>query len=99
MFYWFSFQDVYSLTDEHLVRVNLLITLGSSIDGARPKASVMNTDNSLWITKNPSKNVNKDIAAWEIVANWLAIVWGLDVASEKLQHFSNKYHRIGIEYY
>lgn len=77
---------------EYLKWLDMLIAPGSSLGGARPKASVMDTANSLWIAKFPSKNDDKDIAAWEMVANRLAVASGLDVAPGKLQHFGNKYH-------
>jgi serine/threonine-protein kinase HipA len=77
---------------EYLKWLNMLIAPGSSLGGARPKASVLDTANNLWIAKFPSKNDDKDIAAWEMVANQLAIASGIHVAEGKLQRFNNKYH-------
>lgn len=76
----------------YLKWLNLLIAPGSSLGGARPKASVVDADNNLWIAKFPSRNDDKDIAAWEMVANKLAINAGLNVAKGKLQQFNSKYH-------
>lgn len=76
----------------YLKWLNLLIAPGSSLGGARPKASVVDADNNLWIAKFPSRNDDKDIAAWEMVANKLAINAGLNVAEGKLQQFNSKYH-------
>jgi serine/threonine-protein kinase HipA len=77
---------------DYLKWLNMLIAPGSSLGGARPKASVKDQDNHLWIAKFPSKNDDKDIAAWEMVANRLAIASGIDVAEGKLMRFRNKYH-------
>ncbi|MFT4154296.1 type II toxin-antitoxin system HipA family toxin [Parafilimonas sp.] len=77
---------------EYLKWLSMLIALGSSLGGARPKASVTGADNNLWIAKFPSRNDDTDVAAWEMVANQLAINAGLNVAEGKLQKFNNKYH-------
>jgi serine/threonine-protein kinase HipA len=77
---------------EYLKWLSMLIAPGSSLGGARPKASVMDAHNNLWIAKFPSRNDDKDIAAWEMVTNQLAITAGLNVAEGKLLQFNNKYH-------
>lgn len=65
-----------------------LIAPGSSLGGARPKASVMAPDGSLWIAKFPSKHDEQNMGAWEMVAHDLAIMCGLDVPEAKLENFS-----------
>lgn len=65
-----------------------LIAPGSSLGGARPKASVMAPDGSLWIAKFPSKNDEQNTGAWEMVAHDLAVMCGLDVPEAKLENFS-----------
>lgn len=77
---------------EYLKWISMLIAPGSSLGGARPKASVVDADNNLWIAKFPSKLDEKDIAAWEMVVNELAIHAGLNMAEGKLQQFNNRYH-------
>ncbi|MBL7735924.1 MAG: type II toxin-antitoxin system HipA family toxin [Chitinophagaceae bacterium] len=77
---------------EYLKWLAMLIAPGSSLGGARPKASVMDAHSNLWIAKFPSRNDDKDIAAWEMVTNQLAINAGLNVAEGKLLQFNNKYH-------
>ncbi|HEX5553185.1 MAG TPA: HipA domain-containing protein [Chitinophagaceae bacterium] len=77
---------------EYLRWLNVLIAPGSSLGGARPKASVMDVNNNLWIAKFPSKDDDKDIAAWEMVANHLAVTSGLHVAKGQLQRFGSRYH-------
>ncbi|MGN0483600.1 MAG: type II toxin-antitoxin system HipA family toxin [Lachnospiraceae bacterium] len=65
-----------------------LIAPGSSLGGARPKASVMAPDGSLWIAKFPSKNDEQNIGAWEMVVHDLAVMCRLDVPEAKLEKFS-----------
>jgi len=77
---------------QYLKWLSMLIAPGSSLGGARPKASVVDANNNLWIAKFPSRNDDKDVAAWEMVANQLAINAGLNISEGKLQKFNNKYH-------
>lgn len=65
-----------------------LIALGSSLGGARPKASVMAPDGSLWIAKFPSKYDEQNTGAWEIVVHDLAVMCGLNVPEAKVEKFS-----------
>lgn len=77
---------------EYLKWLNILIDPGSSLGGARPKASVVDERKNLWIAKFPSKADNKDIGGWEMVSNELARNAGLNVAEAKIQKFSSKYY-------
>lgn len=65
-----------------------LIRPGSSLGGARPKATVVDTKGQLWIAKFPSKNDENDIGAWEKVVHDLAGMCGLDVPRSRLEKFS-----------
>lgn len=65
-----------------------LLAPGSSLGGARPKASVTAPDGSLWIAKFPSKHDEWNTGAWEMVTHDLAGLCGLEVAEAKLQSFS-----------
>lgn len=56
--------------------------------GARPKATVMDTEGELWIAKFPSKNDECDTGAWEKVVHDLARLCGLNVPESKLEKFS-----------
>lgn len=47
--------------------VETAIGPGSSLGGARPKATVQAPDGSLWIAKFPSKHDETDSGAWEMV--------------------------------
>lgn len=65
-----------------------LIKPGSSLGGARPKATVVDTKGELWIAKFPSKNDENDAGAWEKVVHDLARLCGLNVPESKLEKFS-----------
>ena len=65
-----------------------LIAPGSSLGGARPKASVLAPDDSLWIAKFPSKYDEINVGAWEMVVHDLAKLCNLDVPEAKLEKFS-----------
>ena len=77
--------DETGLTEKWL---NQLIKPGSSLGGARPKATVVDTKDQLWIAKFPSKNDENDTGAWEMVAHDLAALCGLNVPEAKLEKFS-----------
>ena len=65
-----------------------LLAPGSSLGGARPKASVMAPDGSLWIAKFPSKHDDFNSGAWEMVAHDLAARCGLCVPQAKALQLS-----------
>lgn len=82
---------------ESLKWLNMLIAPGSSLGGARPKASIMDEKGHLWIAKFPSRNDLKDIGAWEMVVHKLAVEAGLNVSDAMVQVFSGKYHTFLIK--
>ncbi len=75
---------------EYINWLKLLTAPGSSLGGARPKASVLDNNQNLWIAKFPSLNDDIDIGGWEMVAHDLAIQCGIDMAPSMIQKFSNK---------
>ncbi|MBZ0200021.1 MAG: HipA domain-containing protein [Ignavibacteriaceae bacterium] len=77
---------------ESLKWLNILMAPGSSLGGARPKASIKDSD-QLWIAKFPSVNDLKDIGGWEMVVHNLAVRCGLNVAEARVEKFANhQYH-------
>lgn len=78
-------KDERGLTDKWLKQ---LLKPGSSLGGARPKASVLDTKGELWIAKFPSKHDEGNVGAWEKVAHDLARLCGLNVPESKLERFS-----------
>jgi serine/threonine-protein kinase HipA len=77
---------------EYAKWLNLLIDPGSSLGGARPKASVTDEKGNLWIAKFPSAKDDKDAGAWEMVIHQLAANCGIEVPEAKIQQFSSKQH-------
>ena len=69
--------------------LKVLLAPGSSLGGARPKASVRAADGSLWIAKFPSAHDETDIGAWEQTVHELARTCGLNVPESRLQRFSD----------
>lgn len=65
-----------------------LLAPGSSLGGARPKATVQGPDGALWIAKFPSKHDEYNSGAWEMVVHDLAKKCGLNVPEAKLETFS-----------
>jgi serine/threonine-protein kinase HipA len=56
-----------------------LFAPGSSLGGARPKASVRDEEGVLCLAKFPSRQDRRDVGAWEIVAHRLAAKAGIHV--------------------
>ncbi|MDY0081592.1 MAG: HipA domain-containing protein [Ignavibacteriaceae bacterium] len=80
------------IDDKHVKWLNMLIAPGSSLGGARPKASIKDKNGNLWIAKFPSANDNKDVGGWEMVVHTLAVKCGLNIAEAKTEKLVNKYH-------
>ncbi len=73
-------------------QLKLLFAPGSSLGGARPKASVIDPDQHLWIAKFPSKDDVKDVGGWEAVVYELAKKCKIRIPVAKAQKFANKHH-------
>jgi serine/threonine-protein kinase HipA len=86
-------EDDDAINDSEYMRwLNMMVTPGSSLGGARPKASVLDSDGHLWIAKFPSKNDYSDIGGWEIVAYELANAAGVIMAEARARKFSSEHH-------
>lgn len=72
--------------------LNMLISPGSSLGGARPKSSVVDEEGGLWIAKFPSNHDDYDIAAWEFVTYQLALSAGINMSECRLEKFSHQHH-------
>ena len=77
---------------EYAQWLSVLIDPGSSLGGARPKASVIDEKGHLWIAKFPSSRDDKNTGAWEMVLHELAKACGIHVSEARLQKFSGKHH-------
>lgn len=71
-----------------------LIQPGTSLGGARPKASVLDTDGSLCIAKFPSRKDDYDAELWEHLCHFLAKRAGITVAETKVLQTSETYHTL-----
>jgi len=69
-----------------------LVQPGSSLGGARPKASIINTDNRLWVAKFPSRKDDYDAGLWEHFCHLLARKAGVNAASTQVISTGDKYH-------
>jgi serine/threonine-protein kinase HipA len=74
-------------TDEDL---RLLIAPGSSLGGARPKASVREKDGRLAIAKFPRKDDEISTVLWESIALQLAGKASIDVAAGRVEKIAKK---------
>ncbi|SEJ35461.1 serine/threonine-protein kinase HipA [Myroides marinus] len=72
--------------------LKVLITPGSSLGGARPKANVLDDKKDLWIAKFPSKNDTIDKGAWEFLTYQLAKKAGINMAECRIEKISGAYH-------
>lgn len=72
--------------------LKVLFAPGSSLGGARPKASVIDPEGNLWIAKFPSSNDLKDVGGWETVVYELAKNCGLNMSVARAEKFSHKHH-------
>jgi serine/threonine-protein kinase HipA len=83
-------EDIFN--PEHVKWLNILLAPGSSLGGARPKASIKDSDGNLWIAKFPGANDTKDVGGWEMVANYLAAKCGIKIAEAKIEKLTEKDH-------
>jgi serine/threonine-protein kinase HipA len=67
--------------------ITQLIAPGSSLGGARPKASVRDERGALCMAKFPSRQDTRDAGAWELVASALAAKAGIRVPDAKALRF------------
>jgi serine/threonine-protein kinase HipA len=68
----------------------MLVAPGSSLGGARPKASYLD-EGSLWIAKFPSRDDRHDVGAWEYVVSRLAAAAGIEVPELRLLSLGSTY--------
>lgn len=71
-----------------------LVQPGSSLGGARPKASVVDTDGRLCIAKFPSRRDDYDAGLWEHLCHQLATRAGIKTARTRVLKTSDEYHTL-----
>jgi len=72
--------------------LRMLMSPGSSLGGARPKACVTDAEHQLWIAKFPNQNDAVDVGAWEMVCHQLALAAGVDMFPCVIQRYSSEHH-------
>jgi serine/threonine-protein kinase HipA len=77
---------------EYMNWLTILIVPGSSLGGARPKASVVDPKGNLWIAKFPSGSDERNIGGWEKVTHTLAGMAGVTMPDGQAQKFNSKHH-------
>lgn len=77
--------------------LSVLVSPGSSLGGARPKANFRETDGSLWIAKFPARDDVLDVGAWEGVAHNLSRAAGIDVPDAKLIRLGGDHHTFCVK--
>ena len=70
--------------------LRILLAPGSSLGGARPKASVRDSNGTLLIAKFPAESDSYDIVRWESVALELASRAGIEVADWRLEDIGTR---------
>lgn len=75
---------------ETAAELRLLLAPGSSLGGARPKASVRENDGELAIAKFPKKDDGHPAVEWEFVALQLAEKAGLKVHAFRLENIAGR---------
>jgi len=64
------------------------------LGGARPKASVIDTDKTLYIEKFPSSKDDYNAGLWEHFSHLLAAKSGISAAKTKVLATGEKYHTL-----
>src|SRR5207245_2952561 len=72
--------------------IAMLIAPGSSLGGARPKASFADDEGALWLAKFPSREDRHDVGSWEYVVTRLARDAGIDVPETRVMRLGSIYH-------
>jgi serine/threonine-protein kinase HipA len=68
-----------------------LVAPGTSLGGARPKASFTGEDGALWIAKFPAREDRHDVGAWELVVHRLAARAGIRVPASRLEALTRRH--------
>ena len=76
---------------ESMADIKLLLSPGSSLGGARPKASVLDEVGNLMIAKFPHPHDEWDVPLWEYIAYRLAAEVGLKVPEVRLETVNGRH--------
>ena len=86
-----------SARPEYAEWLQLLVVPGSSLGGARPKASFADKSGALWLAKFPANDDRQDLGALEFVAHRLASAAGVLVPDARLAQFGSRHHTFCVK--
>ena len=69
-----------------------LVLPGTSLGGARPKASFTHDDGSMWLAKFPAADDRRDVGLLEFLATTLAQRAGIEVSAIRRERYSDRGH-------
>ncbi|MCE9593820.1 MAG: type II toxin-antitoxin system HipA family toxin [Planctomycetes bacterium] len=72
--------------------LRLLVVPGSSLGGARPKASYTDQAGALWLAKFPANEDRRDVGAWEFLAHEIARIAGVEMPAARIERFGSRHH-------
>ncbi|WPB56283.1 HipA domain-containing protein [Xylophilus sp. GOD-11R] len=72
--------------------LSMLVAPGTSLGGARPKATYSGQDGTLWLAKFPGHNDSYDWGSWEYLAYLLARKAGVDMPEAERVLHGDRYH-------
>jgi len=64
---------------------------GTSLGGARPKATFADAEATLWMAKFPANDDRRDVGAWEYLAHLLSEQCGIDRPAARLSDFGTRH--------
>ena len=70
---------------------------GTSLGGARPKATYQDVDGSLWLAKFPAHDDRRNIGLWECLAATLACECGITMPPFRTHMFSGRGHTFAVQ--
>ena len=74
--------------------IQQLFHSGTSLGGARPKASIQDTNGYLYVAKFPSRNDDYDVALWEHLSHLLAKEAGITAAETHIIEIGERHHTL-----
>ena len=75
----------------------MLIAPGTSLGGARPKATFTQTDGTLWLAKFPAHGDRYDWGSWEYLTHLLADAAGIAVPRSDRLALGGRYHTFCVQ--
>lgn len=77
--------------------VRQLVAPGTTLGGARPKASFVDERGELWLAKFPSAEDRHDVGLWEFLAYELSAAAGIEMPEAKILALSSRGHTYAVK--